>query len=273
MAETVKILFVDDEPAIRATLPPVLRMHGFDVTSAASVAEALQAIAAKQFDVLVSDLNIGSAGDGFTVVSAMRRTQPNCVTLILTGYPAFESALQAIRSQVDDYLIKPAAVDELVASIEHRLRDRTPRKLDHVMRVPYILAVNAAHVVARIRSLARDFPPLPHFRSSHTHLNDGAELLIDALAEQMKTGNPQLTAEMIEWSREYGRARYQQGYSPDMLVEENRIVCEAILDVIRVNLLVVDLSYLVSDLKVLTGTMSLMLREAIMAHTTVTRAA
>jgi len=273
MAETVKILFVDDEPAIRATLPPILRMHGFDVTSAASVAEALQAIAAKQFDVLVSDLNIGSAGDGFTVVSAMRRTQPNCVTLILTGYPAFESALQAIRSQVDDYLIKPAAVDELVSSIENKLRDRTPRKLDHVMRVPYILAGHACQVVTRVRSLAKDFPPLPRFHATQQDWKDEAELLIRELADQLKTGQTQLSHEMEEWSREYGRTRYQQGYSPGMLVEENRIVCEAILDVIRGNLLVVDLSYLVSDLKVLSGTMSLMLREAIMAHTTMTKAA
>src|SRR4051812_20302121 len=120
MGAVVKILFVDDEPAIRTSLPAILRMHGFDVFAAASVSEALQAISSQTFDVLISDLNIGSPGDGFTVVSAMRRVQPDCATLILTGYPAFETALQAIRSQVDDYLIKPAGVDKLVAAIEER---------------------------------------------------------------------------------------------------------------------------------------------------------
>ncbi len=273
MAKPVKILFVDDEPAIRATLPPVLRMHGFDVTSAANVAEALQAISAKTFDVLISDLNIGAAGDGFTVVSAMRRTQPNCVTFILTGYPAFESALQAIRNQVDDYLIKPAGVDELVASIEKKLQDRTPRKLDHVMRVPEILGEHAGEVVTHIRSSASNFPDLPHFRNMNLDRGNNAEALIRQLAEQMKNGETQLTPEMAEWSREYGRIRYEQGYSPDMLVEENRIVCFAILDVIRGNLLIVDLSHLVSDLKLLSGTMSLMLREAMVAFTPNARAA
>ena len=67
-----------------------------------------------QFDVLISDLNIGQPGDGFTVVSAMRRSQPACITLILTGYPGFDTALEAIRSQVDDYLIKPAAIPTLI---------------------------------------------------------------------------------------------------------------------------------------------------------------
>src|SRR4051812_41551871 len=102
-----RLLFVDDEASIRLTLPALLEMHGFEVTSCASVAEALTCMQKGQFDVLLSDLNIGEAGDGFTVVSAMRRSQPNAVTIIITGYPAFETALQAIRRQVDDYVVKP----------------------------------------------------------------------------------------------------------------------------------------------------------------------
>ena len=91
------ILFVDDEPSIRTTLPAILSSFGFSVTSAATVPEALNLITTRQFDVLISDLNIGNPADGFTVVSAMRRTQPDAITFILTGYPAFESALEAIR--------------------------------------------------------------------------------------------------------------------------------------------------------------------------------
>jgi DNA-binding response OmpR family regulator len=71
-----RILFVDDEPVLRITFPSVLKKHGFDVTAAANVADALREISNREFDVLISDLNIGEPGDGFTVVSAMRRTQP-----------------------------------------------------------------------------------------------------------------------------------------------------------------------------------------------------
>ena len=84
------------------TLSAILSRFGFDVTSAADVPEALSLIANRKFDVLISDLNIGEPGDGFTVVSAMRRVQPEAATFILTGYPDFESALLAIRNQVDD---------------------------------------------------------------------------------------------------------------------------------------------------------------------------
>src|SRR5438046_8538358 len=69
MADQPNILFVDDEDSIRLTLPPLLQSYGFEVISAATVAEALGLITRHKFDVLISDLNIGHPGDGFTVVS------------------------------------------------------------------------------------------------------------------------------------------------------------------------------------------------------------
>jgi len=122
-----RILFVDDEPSIRLTLPAVLEEHGFEVTIAGSVAEALAKINSSRFDVLLSDLNIGEDGDGFHVVRAMRSIQPKCVTVILTGYPAFESALQGIRNQVDDYLVKPADLESLINTIHEKLNSKNGR--------------------------------------------------------------------------------------------------------------------------------------------------
>lgn len=122
-----RILFVDDEPSIRLTLPAVLEEHGFEVSIAGSVAEALSKINSSRFDVLLSDLNIGEEGDGFRVVRAMRSIQPKCVTVILTGYPAFESALQGIRNQVDDYLVKPADLESLINTIHQKLNSKNGR--------------------------------------------------------------------------------------------------------------------------------------------------
>jgi two-component system, response regulator RegA len=115
---------VDDEEGIRHTLPLLLQQRGFDVRVAASVPEALSAIRTQEFDVLLSDLNIGKDGDGFTVVQAMRKVHPNCVTILLTGYPAFESAVQAIHDEVDDYFVKPADLDSLISTMERKLRAR-----------------------------------------------------------------------------------------------------------------------------------------------------
>jgi ActR/RegA family two-component response regulator len=101
-----KLLFVDDDESSRQMLPVILTENGFDVTTVATVAEAISEINRQPFDILLSDLNIGQPGDGFTVVSAMRRIQPQARTYLLTGYPDFDSALEAIRRQVDDYLTK-----------------------------------------------------------------------------------------------------------------------------------------------------------------------
>jgi two-component system response regulator RegA len=122
-----RLLFVDDEEGIRTTLPAILQRRGFDVRVAASVAEALSEIRTHKFDVLLSDLNIGEDGNGFTVIRAMRKAQPNCVAILLTGYPAFDTAVQAIDDEVDGYLVKPADINSLVSTIERRLRTRQGR--------------------------------------------------------------------------------------------------------------------------------------------------
>ncbi len=124
MSPRKRLLFVDDEASIRLTLPPILRESGFEVRTAATVAEALGEISGSHFDVLLSDLNISEAGDGFRVVKAMRHSQPRCVNLILTGYPGSETATVALQHQVDDFVIKPADVDGLIASIQEKLASR-----------------------------------------------------------------------------------------------------------------------------------------------------
>ena len=122
-----RLLFVDDEEGIRTTLPAILELRGFEVRVAASVPEAFSEIKTHKFDVLLSDLNIGEDGNGFTVIRAMRQAHPNCVAILLTGYPAFETAVQAIEDEVDGYHVKPADINSLVSTIERKLRTRQAR--------------------------------------------------------------------------------------------------------------------------------------------------
>jgi two-component system, NtrC family, response regulator HydG len=128
MPRRKRLLFVDDEPSIRLTLPSVLAAHGFVVTTAESVREAIARIERANFDVLLSDLNIGQELDGFRVVSAMKKRHPHCVNIILTGHPAFESAVLAIRHQVDDYVVKPADIDVLINTIKLKLSQQRVAK-------------------------------------------------------------------------------------------------------------------------------------------------
>lgn len=120
-----RILFVDDEAGIRMTLPRILIKYGFDVTSVASVDEAVKEIKAHKFDALLSDLNLPLANEGFAVIHAMRQHQPRCVNFILTGYPGDASAEKAIEQQVAHYFTKPVDLNELVRTIAGKLGSKS----------------------------------------------------------------------------------------------------------------------------------------------------
>jgi len=112
------------------------------VASAGTAAEALGLITQRKFDVLISDLNSGHPGDGFTVVSAMRRHQPEALRFILKGKPAFESAREAIREEVHDYLIKPTETEMLVEKIRSKLATRTSDQGILRQRLPQVIRGN-----------------------------------------------------------------------------------------------------------------------------------
>ncbi len=91
-----KVLVVEDDDAVRMMLQEGLQRDGFDVVAASNVRDALRLISTQSFDVLLSDLHMPLAGDGFTLVSAMRHTHPDALTVVLSGYPALDEAMSSI---------------------------------------------------------------------------------------------------------------------------------------------------------------------------------
>lgn len=85
----------------------------------------LQKIETQEFDLLLCDLNIERENDGLEVVRAIRKVNPNCVTIILTAYPGADSAIEGIHLGIDEYIIKPAKADTLVALLAEKLAQRT----------------------------------------------------------------------------------------------------------------------------------------------------
>jgi DNA-binding response OmpR family regulator len=257
-----RLLFVDDEPGIRATLAAILKQRGFEVTTASTVSEALNLIARQSFDVLLSDLNIGEAGDGFTVVSAMRRTQPEAATFILTGYPAFETALEAIRQQVDDYFVKPADVHELIEKIQSRLTG--PKKEIHRIeprRLPGILEENKREIFVRWLEAARADASIDSSRLSDQELTDQLPLLIDEIVSA-EIGQKS-SAKALNAAQRHGSARFQQGYTIPAVIREARILHEVISRVVQENLLAVEISFLITDIMQIGETIQAFLEESI----------
>ena len=260
-----RILFVDDEPNIRLTLPEILQKHGYEVTTVATVAEALAQIHSRPFDLLIADLNIGQVGDGFTVVSAMRRTQPNCINFILTGYPAFETALQAIRSQVDDYLVKPAEIQSLIGAIESKLQNRKPYHALPLKRVGTILQENVEQIARKALERMASHPEMRVLQLSDRERVDHLPVFLQAVGEYLES-SPGKKLATSEAAAEHGRVRYRQGYSIPLLIEDARLLHDATYEVIEENLLALDLSHLLSDLRRMDDCVEVELREAIQAY-------
>src|SRR5580704_18467225 len=123
-----RVLLADDDEAVRSMLQVALERDGFEVVAVAGVRDALSRIASENFDVLLSDLHMPHAGDGFTVVGAMRSIQPQAVTLVLSGYPFLDEALSAVRLQADAILVKPIEIGSLRKIIREKLEHPLPRQ-------------------------------------------------------------------------------------------------------------------------------------------------
>lgn len=243
-----RILFADDEPAIRMTLPAILQHEGFEVSVAATVAEALAYINRESFDVLLADLNIGERGDGFTLISAMRRVQPQAVTLILTGYPDFETALQAIRNQVDDYLTKPTDVKELVTTIKER--STNPRRVTplQVKRVSMVLRESADEIVEEWLQEASKNTMLSSLPLSRKARMDHIRLMVEELAKRIEAGSNVIDGQEKEGATRHGQERYEQGYTVRRIAIEARLLHSVISRVLHKHLLVIDMSTFISDI-------------------------
>lgn len=124
---TGHLLLVDDEESIRITLPQVLTERGFAVTAVGTVSDALAEVNNTKYDVLVSDLNIHKPGDGFLVIAAMHLFQPKCVNLVVTGFPAFDTAVEGIRHGIADYFVKPVEIEDLVNAINLNFKPKVRR--------------------------------------------------------------------------------------------------------------------------------------------------
>ena len=266
MAEPPKILLVDDNAAVRLSLGNVLESAHFRVTTAANVGEALGLINTEPFDVLLSDLHMPNAGDGFTVVSAMRHTNPDAVTLVFTGYPALQEAMDAILLQADEVLVKPMAIPELLAVIRAKLDKRKPRPLLNPERVANILEREA----------------LVTIREWLTRVDREEELTSVPLNTEQRTGHlPKLLVELVARLRmspqvlgtkhvsnaavEHGKTRFTQGYSVSMIIEESRILQVSIFDTLQKNLNSVDFSLLLHDVMTIADEVDSQLKQTIIS--------
>ncbi|HTS07887.1 MAG TPA: response regulator [Candidatus Eisenbacteria bacterium] len=247
MTDKTRVLFVDDEQMLRDMWSAILSGEGFEVTTCATVSEALSRITSEKFDALVADLNIGEAGDGFTIVSAMRRVQPQAVTLILTGYPAFQAALRAIHEQVDDFLVKPAEPKSVAEVIRQNLLRQRKHAPVLTERLNHVIEKHREDILESWYKAVESHPEIRKIPLPREERIDDLPRVLDGLVRPMDDWE-KVRAGRRSAAYRHGEKRRQQGYTSDLLLEETRILHRVIADCMQQNLLQIDISNVIPDL-------------------------
>ena len=112
MEDVIKILVVDDDDSGREALSTLLRLSGYDVTSAATGESALDLIDCQQYQVIVSDLFLPDK-NGFDILQSVRKVSPTSEVIVVTGHASAQSAVRAMKEGAFDYITKPIDFDEL----------------------------------------------------------------------------------------------------------------------------------------------------------------
>ena len=114
------ILLVDDDPFILEGIGEDLENQGFKVTKAASGDRALELLTGSNFDLVITDLVMEDV-DGIQVLKKAKELNANAMVIILTGYGNMKSAIEALRHEADDYLLKPCESEELLYRVNQCL--------------------------------------------------------------------------------------------------------------------------------------------------------
>jgi CheY-like chemotaxis protein len=261
-----KILLVDDDEDVRCMYGEIFAQKNFEITVAGSVSEALKCISTERFDVLLSDLHMPGAGDGLTVVSAMRHSNPQAITLLVSAFPQMEAAAKAILLQADEILVKPMSVTALT--------DLILKKLGGGPRPPGPVIESVATILERTRQdtirrwidrvhLDQSVMAVPlsdEARSNHLH-----HVFAD-LVRCLRTSQP-IGVKYIESlaASEHGLLRRQQGYTPAMMVEESRMLQVSIFETLQENLDCIDFSVLLQGVMAIADEIDSQLSQAMTA--------
>jgi DNA-binding response OmpR family regulator len=245
-----RVLLVDDDSAVLAMMGQGLERKGFDVVAASSVTEALRRIATESFDVLITDLHMPSPGDGFTVVSAMRHSQPNALTLLVSGYPDVQSAMAAILLEADEIVVKPFEIGRFIDQVREKVVHRKPTKRVDKESVGAILLRCSTGIVETWLMRAKQSSELNRVSLSDEERTGHLPKLVEDLA--LRLSKPRATdkdsdAVFSAAAVAHGKLRYLQGYTPAMLVHESRILQVTIFGTLQVNLESLDFSLVLPD--------------------------
>lgn len=172
------LLFVDDDVALAEVSGRGLERRGYAVTLAHDAAAARDAAARSEFDRAVVDLRLGE-DSGLDVITDLHARNPDCRIVVLTGYASIATAVEAVKRGADEYLNKPATIDDIVQALEDTAADTrdvaiaeepmSVRRLgwEHINRVLHETEGNVSETARRLGMHRRTLQRMLYKRPPH----------------------------------------------------------------------------------------------------------
>lgn len=117
------ILLVDDEPMMLNNIGRLLENEGYRVTRAENGEKALQCLGESGFDLVLTDLVMNKV-DGMVVLEQAKKTDPDIMVIMLTGFADMKVAINAIKLGADDFMLKPAESEEIYFRVKRCLENK-----------------------------------------------------------------------------------------------------------------------------------------------------
>ena len=138
----------EDDPGVRTSLERVLRFEGYDVQTVADGAEALEALTEGAPDMIVLDVMMPHV-DGLEACRLLRQKGHREPVLMLTARHEISDRVEGLDAGADDYLVKPFALDELLARVRALMRRSAPEEVDGPLQVGGLVLDPATREVRR----------------------------------------------------------------------------------------------------------------------------
>ncbi|MGV3606319.1 MAG: sigma-54-dependent transcriptional regulator [Planctomycetaceae bacterium] len=127
-----KLLIVDDEPSIRYSIEQVFDGQDVEVLTADNAEDAVRIVASQSPDVVLLDIRLGNQ-DGLEVFYELRKHDPRCLVVFITGHGTSETAIEAMKRGAYDYLVKPLDANQITQVVHQAC------EISRLMRRPAIV--------------------------------------------------------------------------------------------------------------------------------------
>jgi twitching motility protein PilT len=202
---SMKVLIVDDEPAVQRVETRVLESAGFKCVGASTARAACDLLASEPFDVAVLDVSLGE-DSGLTLARHIQRDYPQMVVIMVTGAADFTSVSDARLAGALDYLVKPVSNATLIDAVKRAYDVGQRRSKAGTRRQSDAHAIPAAPVAPLVPASREGAPPIDHLfaqmvaaDASDLHLSAGAppQMRVHGEMRPVDPGAPRLSTEDV----------------------------------------------------------------------------